>query len=292
MDLQHMCTAMLDEVDGSLCCIVVDTQTGLTVAAEYRSGSTMDAETINLVSVIGTNMFCGKLIRQFQQSLATGRSTSARFVREVQMTTANTNQFMAAIPGWNEGIFVLVTDKSVSFGLGWMAVHRVIEQLGDAPAPSRPTQTATGNPQSMPAQQAPHVDAKRGSHQPLPSVNPASIRAPQEQQGFQASPAELASAGHSIGSVVGGDLPSGQPAHQTTTATAPTLGDAVGQDVSQEAGKQGSEAGKQEGIVAQVTVDASAASVKGASATRTKSKEPKAVPVGPRMRFQSSKRSK
>ena len=140
MDMQDACAAMLEEIDGALGCIVIDMQTGLAVAAEYRAGSVVDAAAINLVSVISTDMFRGKMIRQFESVLAR-RGGLSGFVREVQMTTAATNQFMAAIPGWDDGVFVLVTDKSVSLGLGWMTVHRVVGNMGAAEAAwARPDQ--------------------------------------------------------------------------------------------------------------------------------------------------------
>ena len=138
MDMQHACAALLEEVDGALGCIVIDMQTGLTVAAEYRPGSAVNESIVNLVSVVSANMFVGNLMRQFEAALATGQPQSNGFVREVQMTTATTNQFMAAIPGWNEGVFVLVTDKRVSLGLGWMAVHRVIARLQSDASPAAP----------------------------------------------------------------------------------------------------------------------------------------------------------
>lgn len=160
MDMQRACASMLDEIDGALGCIVIDLQTGLTVAAEYRPGTAVDAAAINLVSVISTNMFRGKMIRQFESLLVRRRGEQGSlpgFVREVQMTTAATNQFMATIPGWQEGVFVLVTDKSVSLGLGWMAVHRMIGRMGAAEAAwsaqqpyARPT-AAPANVEQAPA---------------------------------------------------------------------------------------------------------------------------------------------
>ena len=146
MDMKSACAQILHEVDGSLGCIVIDMQTGLTVAAECRPGRAMNPTTINLVSVVSTNLFCGKLIRQIEAALGKTEGPKAGYVREVQMTTGNTNQFMAAIPGWEHGLFVLVTDKNVSLGLGWMAVHQGIQRLGQAPRP------ATGAAQPAPAQ--------------------------------------------------------------------------------------------------------------------------------------------
>ena len=142
MEMQDVCAAMLEEIDGALGCIVIDMQTGLTVAAEYRSGSVVDTAVVNLVSVISTDMFRGKMISQFESVLTRPKSGLPGFVREVQMTTAAINQFMAAIPGWDDGILVLVTDKNVSLGLGWMAVHRMIGRMEAAesawPAPHQP----------------------------------------------------------------------------------------------------------------------------------------------------------
>lgn len=174
MDMQQVCAATLDEVDGALGCIVMDMSTGLTVAAQYRPGSPVNDGTINLVSVVSANMFAGKLMRQFEGALAAAPAPG--FVREVQMTTANSNQFMAAIPGWNDGVFVLVTEKRVSLGLGWMAVHRVMERIqegGQAVQPNQHVGVAAahqplppqGAPQHVPVQQQ-HAPAQPLGHQP------------------------------------------------------------------------------------------------------------------------------
>ena len=134
MDVQGICRELLNQVEGGLGCIVIDMQTGLTVAAESRPGTVLDGEGINLVSVVATNMFSGRLIRQFEDTLARGAET--RFVREAHMTTDNLNHFMAVIPGWDDGLLVLVTDSAVSLGLGWMAIHRFVGRFAEAPRPT------------------------------------------------------------------------------------------------------------------------------------------------------------
>ena len=190
MDMQSACASMLDEIDGALGCIVIDMQTGLAVAAEYRPGSAVDAAAINLVSVISTNMFRGKMIRQFESLLVNvrgGRARRSEFVREVQMTTAATNQFMAAIPGWDDGVFVLVTDKSVSLGLGWMAVHRMIGRMGAA--------DAAASVRNQPYQNPPAVQQPPTRPEPIPASVPASRvePAPRIEPGvrFPAAPASV-----------------------------------------------------------------------------------------------------
>lgn len=187
MDMQNACREIITEVDGSLGCIVIDTQTGLTVAAANRPGAALNTTMMDLLSIIGTNMFCGQMIRRFEEALDRTKSSGASFVREVQMTTAQTNQFMSAIPGWSGGLLVLITDKSVSLGLGWMAVHRVVKHLGapsaapspaaDAPAPTPPLGSAVRTEPS------PAALASQPQHQPitapLPSV--AETRTPYHQ---------------------------------------------------------------------------------------------------------------
>lgn len=278
MDLQHACEAVLDEVDGSLCCIVIDTQTGLTVAAEYRTGSVMNAGTINLVSVIGTNMFRGKLINQFRRSLATKRVSPA-FVREVQMTTANTNHFMAAIPSWSEGLFVLVTDKSVSLGLGWMAVHRIVGQLGDAPAEAVQGQTP---PQQAPAPYAgqvpsPPVADVAPPHQPLPTVNPAAAL---PQGDFQAPPPTPEPYGGSVHSIP--NAAAAVPEHIARQPMPPAVGAAPGP------------IGPTQQFGAEQSVDMAdrQAPARAGKRTQADSEERPAVPMGARMNFMSRKRKK
>ena len=183
MDMKSACAQILHEVDGSLGCIVIDMQTGLTVAAECRPGRAMNPTTINLVSVVSTNLFCGKLIRQFEAALGKTEGPKAGYVREVQMTTGNTNQFMAAIPGWEHGLFVLVTDKNVSLGLGWMAVHQGIQRLGQAPRPA--TEAAQPAPaqnwQSAPSLPQSRFDAEPTEPPPEEAAPmPAGIAEPRE----------------------------------------------------------------------------------------------------------------
>lgn len=157
MNVQNACREVVSEVDGSLGCIVIDMQTGLTVASECRQGAALNEAMIGLVAVISTNMFSGRMIRRFEELLDRPDSPATGFVREVQMTTAQTNQFMSAIPGWRGGLLVLITDKSVSLGLGWMAVHRIVDRLSASPAASPPAADALP-PHPAPEPRAPHAE--------------------------------------------------------------------------------------------------------------------------------------
>ena len=160
MNVQSACREVVSEVDGSLGCIVIDMQTGLTVASECRQGAALNEAMIGLVAVISTNMFSGRMIRRFEELLDRPEPSATGFVREVQMTTAQTNQFMSAIPGWRGGLLVLITDKSVSLGLGWMAVHRIVDRLSASPATSPPAADALP-PHPAPEPRAPLAEPFR-----------------------------------------------------------------------------------------------------------------------------------
>ena len=134
MDVQSICRDVIDTLDGSLGCVLADTETGLPLAAEYRDGADMNETMITLVSHVGFDLFHGKLVRNFERTLSRNRGAPDGFVREVQLTTRTTYQFMSAVPGWDQVIFILVTNKKVSLGMGLLAVHDAVRQLVEASA--------------------------------------------------------------------------------------------------------------------------------------------------------------
>ena len=190
MDLQIVCRGVMDDVDGALGCVLTDLETGLPLAAEYRPGTVMDANTATLVSHIGIDLFRGKLVRNFEHSLSRDHPSANGFVREVQLTTSNTYQFMSAVPGWDQVIFILVTNKNVSLGMGLLAVHDAVRRLEEMPTRSaapavNPTfqpRDETLEPSSTPQWQArqpePRYDGNfvaqraRSEPQPEPLVEP------------------------------------------------------------------------------------------------------------------------
>lgn len=155
MDLQVVCRDVMDDVDGSLGCVLADLETGLPLASEYRAGTIMDAKMVALVSYVGIDLFRGKLVRNFERTLSRTHASSEGFVREVQLTTNNTYQFMSAVPGWDQVIFILVTDKNVSLGMGVLAVHDAVRRLGETPLHSTAAAVNPTNPTFRPREEAP-----------------------------------------------------------------------------------------------------------------------------------------
>lgn len=162
VELRNVCEDILKDVEGSLGCAAIDLQTGSTLAAACRPEAVLDAGGMDLISVAVSEMFHGKLIRQFHRVWSGGAAAPERFVREVQMATANGYQFMSVVPDWEDCLLVLITDRSVSLGLGWMAVHQGLSRVSELPrpdssAPSRPAPART--PQRVAAPTASAVAA-------------------------------------------------------------------------------------------------------------------------------------
>ena len=131
MDLQEICEGVVKETEAVLCCVVFDLDTDLTLASAHRPGSALREADVEAALRTGKELFRGKFVDQFVQSLATGLISTRGFVREVQITTADGYQFMAAIPGWEDGVLALFTENTLTLGLGWMAVHQTQELLAE-----------------------------------------------------------------------------------------------------------------------------------------------------------------
>ena len=156
MDLQGVCQDVMDDVDGSLGCVLTDLETGLPLAAEHRPGTVMNGDMITLVSYVGIDLFRGKLVRNFERSLSRNRGSPEGFVREVQLTTSTTYQFMSSIPGWDHVIFILVTNKNVSLGMGLLAVHDAVRRLGEITMrTAAPAANPTFRPREEPSEASP-----------------------------------------------------------------------------------------------------------------------------------------
>ena len=132
MDLQEICDGVITENKALLNCLVFDLHTDRTLASASRPDSALQATDINAALGTGKELFRGRYVDQFVQSLATGLIATRGFVREVQITNAHNYQFMAAIPGSDDAVLVLFTDKTLTLGLGWMAVHQAQDLLAES----------------------------------------------------------------------------------------------------------------------------------------------------------------
>ena len=195
-EVQEVCEDVIASAEGTLACAVVDLTTGATVAAAYGPDTELNANRIGLVSVAVTDMFRGRLIRQFHRAWSSGNSVPEHFVREVQMATANSYQFISVVPARMDTLLVLITDRTVSLGLGWMSVHQALEQLENVAGAGG----ASARHDSTPAK--PPTDAAPTLHRPRPAApdtppGPAS-RGPKRPPASQAPPSSARTSGPGV----------------------------------------------------------------------------------------------
>ncbi|MDE0063149.1 MAG: hypothetical protein OXU72_10225 [Gammaproteobacteria bacterium] len=167
MDLQEVCDGVIKETEAVLNCLVFDLDGDRTLASASRPDSALQEAEIGAALNTGKELFRGKYVEQFVQSLATGLIATRGFVREVQITNAHNYQFMAAVPGRDDAVLVVFTEKTLTLGLGWMAVHQTQDLLaeslgveprvhhgqtgsGQAPAAPEPPTEAAVDPKPVP----------------------------------------------------------------------------------------------------------------------------------------------
>lgn len=129
MEIQSICENVVKESEGALGCLVIDLKTGLVIASAHRPGLVPDEYGLATVLRSAGDLFRGHLLEQFVQALPTNRPSAIGFVREVQISTPHSYQFMGALPNWQDGLILLITERTISLGIGWMAIHSAQQQF-------------------------------------------------------------------------------------------------------------------------------------------------------------------
>lgn len=163
MRLRDLCNGIVADVDGCLGCAVVDLNTGLPLAMQVVPGTLLNPAAMEVMSAASVDYFRGRTVWQLQLAMASGVSAAdaaAGFVREIQTTTEDTYHFMSVVPGREDTLLILITDKTANLGLGWIAMRQALARIREVDAGDLPT-----TPNSAPgAWQQPTADA----HIPLP----------------------------------------------------------------------------------------------------------------------------
>ena len=206
MAFQDVCEEVVRQTDGVLGCFLVDLRTGFALAAALLEGVQLDEAEFQEILRSSGELFQGELVKQFAKTLGTEPEATARFVQEVQVTKVDSYQFMAAMPGWEDVIVVLVAEKTLSLGFGWMIVRQAQDQLLEtdrmpspesseydtANAPSlvvRNEGVWTPQPQKPPRQAAP-APRPRQSAEPAPAPKVAPPTKAAEAESGKEPPAE------------------------------------------------------------------------------------------------------
>ena len=140
MRLQELCAQTVADVDGCLGCSVVDLETGLPLGIEVAPRSIVGQEAMELMSAAGADYFRGRMVWQLELAM-TGSQSATSFVQEIQTTTEHTSIFMSVVPGREDTLLVLITDKAANLGLGRIAMRQALARIvgeggGDAQRPA------------------------------------------------------------------------------------------------------------------------------------------------------------
>ena len=130
MALQQICEDVIARTEGTLGCLLVDLNKGLVLALARRTSQVLDDVDIERIVMASDSLFRGNLMAQFSASLTTGTENGA--VHEAQLTRAYSYEFMTSMPDWDGALLVLITERTLSIGLGWMVVNQTRGRLAEA----------------------------------------------------------------------------------------------------------------------------------------------------------------
>ena len=130
MALQQICEDVISRTEGTLGCLLLDLDKGLILALARRTSQVLDDVDIERIVMASDSLFRGNLMGQFSASLTTGTENGA--VHEAQLTRAYSYEFMTSMPDWDGALLVLITERTLSIGLGWMVVNQTRGWLAEA----------------------------------------------------------------------------------------------------------------------------------------------------------------
>lgn len=155
MRLQDICEEIMEDVDGALGCALVDLGTGLPLAMQVTSDALLDTGAMEILSAAGAEYFRGEVNHQLESAMGGRRGrpdADTGFVEEIQTTTEDSYHFMSIVPGNEQTVLMLITDRTANLGLGWVAMRRTLRRVqeGTRHPPARPESTAAPAPATQP----------------------------------------------------------------------------------------------------------------------------------------------
>ena len=132
MKLQDICEEIMEDVDGALGCALVDLGTGLPLAMKVTSDALVDSGAMEILSAAGAEYFRGEVSHQLESAMGAGAGrppTDTGFVEEIQTTTEDSYHFMSIVPGNEQTVLMLITDRTTNLGLGWVAMRRTLRRV-------------------------------------------------------------------------------------------------------------------------------------------------------------------
>lgn len=129
--LNSICQSVVEELDDSLACGVVDLNTGRLMGVHhivpYFTQSYLDA-----VSAAAVGLFRGKTVQRVEQLLSKQRGSEVKdSFEEVFITSTKVFHFMKVIDGKDAAV-VLVTKKTTLQANGWVTLRGALPKIKDA----------------------------------------------------------------------------------------------------------------------------------------------------------------
>ena len=127
--INDVCKDIMETVDGTLGCGVVDLNTGLLLGVAHKvayfTQSYMDA-----VAAASVDMVRGKTVKAVESLLSNNRGTKLEnSIKEIQIATDNTYHFITTIPAKPNAMVILVTNTKVNLGMGWAGLKNNLDKI-------------------------------------------------------------------------------------------------------------------------------------------------------------------
>ena len=121
--LDDLLQTMITDIEGAIGCAVVDLNSGL-LLGEAHNAHFFTSSYLEAVAAASVDMVRGKSVRAVESLLANQRGKSVtKSIKEVQITTDETHQFMATLHDKSDYMVLLITNKSTNLGMGWASVR-------------------------------------------------------------------------------------------------------------------------------------------------------------------------
>ena len=137
MILKELCDDLMGDVEGAQGCALVDLGTGLPLAVSVAPGASDGGvgAAMEVLAAAGTDFFCGIVNRDLRAAMS-DPALPEGFVQEVQTATEDCYHFMSVVPGKEQTVLILVTDRTLNLGLGWATMRTMLDRV--SAAASRP----------------------------------------------------------------------------------------------------------------------------------------------------------
>lgn len=127
--IDDSCKKVVENVDGSVACGVVDLDSGMLLGIYNSAGYT---QTLNeIVAAATMDLFRGPNVGRIQKAVRSHRGipeNGEHYFQEVHVTSSHNFHFAKTMKG-GKAVIMLVTKKTTNIGMGWAQLKGVIPDV-------------------------------------------------------------------------------------------------------------------------------------------------------------------